>query len=284
MIAWWLAVLGGAAALLVISFTLGRARWRAASAAAVARLDAVREPLPTSCHDARSLAALPPPVANYLRKVLAQNVSAVAAVDLRHSGTFNSSERAERWVPFTSKQRVVTRRPGFVWDARIRSLPGGNVYVRDAFVSGEGWLQAALYGAITVANLRGSVELAQGELMRFLAEAAWYPTVLLPGQGVSWQVLDAGSARATLCDGKTTVSLDFHFNQDNLLERIYSPGRYRSVGREQLKTPWQGVFRCYEERDGMRVPIEAEVAWVIDGEVRPYWRGRIESIEYEFAR
>jgi hypothetical protein len=128
-------------------------------------------------------------------------------------------------VPFSATQRVVIRRPGFVWDARIRSGPGIWIHVRDALVQGEGVLQAALFGAIPVADLRGSSELTQGELMRFLAEAAWYPTALLPGQG---------------------------------------------------------QFRAYGVRAGMRVPIEAEVAWIVDGELRPYWRGRIESIDYEF--
>ena len=40
--------------------------------------------------------------------------------------------------------------------------------------------------------------MAEGELMRFLAEAAWYPTALLPSQGVRWQGADERSAFATL--------------------------------------------------------------------------------------
>jgi len=35
------------------------------------------------------------------------------------------SEAGEQWKPFTSTQRVVTRRPGFDLDGRIALLPGG---------------------------------------------------------------------------------------------------------------------------------------------------------------
>lgn len=41
-------------------------------------------------------------------------------------------------------------------------------------------------------------DLAEGEFMRFFAEAAWYPTALLPSQGVRWQAVDAHTASARL--------------------------------------------------------------------------------------
>ena len=60
----------------------------------------------------------------------------------------------------------------------------------DAQVDGAWWSREA-------ADLLGALgEVAQGELMRFFAEAAWYPTALLPSQGVRWQAVDDTSARA----------------------------------------------------------------------------------------
>jgi hypothetical protein len=66
-------------------------------------------------------------------------------------------------------------------------LPGLPVRVHDAYVAGEGRLHATLLALITLADLRGTREMAEGELMRFLAEAPWYPTALLPSQGVRWE-------------------------------------------------------------------------------------------------
>ena len=48
---------------------------------------------------------------------------------------------AEQWEPFTARQRIATKRPGFVWDAAIRVSPGITVRVVDAYVAGVGSLQ-----------------------------------------------------------------------------------------------------------------------------------------------
>jgi hypothetical protein len=51
---------------------------------------------------------------------------------------------------------------------------------------------------ITVVDQRGTPEPAQVELMRYLAKAVWYPTTLLPRQGVRWDLIDEATARASL--------------------------------------------------------------------------------------
>ena len=56
------------------------------------------------------------------------------------------------------------------------------------------------------------------------------------------------------------------------------------MGGEVVPTPWQGRFWNYEERGGMRVPLDGEVAWLLPEGPKPYWRGRIAEIDYEFAQ
>ncbi len=117
------------------------------------------------------------------------------------------SEQGEQWKHFVSSQRVITRRPGFVWDARITVIPGIVAHVHDAYVAGKGILRASALGLATLMELPSTPELARGELMRFFAEAAWYPTALLPSQGVHWQAIDDRSAQATLIDDGITVAM-----------------------------------------------------------------------------
>jgi hypothetical protein len=119
--------------------------------------------------------------------------------------------------------------------------------------------------------------------MRFFAEAAWYPTALLPSQGVAWEAMDDARARATLSDGTTTVELVFEFDAQGLISAVRSEGRYRKVDGVQVATPWQGRFWDYEMRDGLLVPLEGEVAWLLSDGPKPYWRGRIQRIEYELG-
>jgi hypothetical protein len=128
----------------------GRLRWRAANKVlrdglAAARLEPQGEP-----YDGSGLEALPPPVQRYLRAALQPGRSPVAAVTLSQTGIFNLSATRARWLPFSATQRVVTRRPGFLWEARIALLPGLAVHVHDAYLAGEGFLQAALGGCFTL--------------------------------------------------------------------------------------------------------------------------------------
>jgi len=208
----------------------------------------------------------------------------VSSVLVQHRGTFNMSDTSERWKPFTSDQQVIMRRPGFDWNGRVAVMPGLSVRVHDAYVAGEGILHAALLGLFSVVHLRGTRQVAEGELMRFFAEATWYPTALLPSQGVRWDEIDIRSARATLVDGSVAVTMLFSFNEDGTIDTVRAEARGRTVGDQIIPTPWQGRFWNYQQRGGMQVPLDGEVAWLLPDGARPYWRGRITEIAYEFVQ
>jgi len=267
--------------LLVALRLYGSSRWDAGTRRLRDRIEAARIPIEPGTYQAAELAGLPAPVQRYFRTALTEGQPMVAAVRVEHAGTFNMSATAEQWKPFTSSQRVITRRPGFDWDARIAMMPGLPVRVHDAYVAGEGVLHAAVLGLITVADLRGTGEVAKGELMRFFAEAAWYPTALLPSQGVRWEAVDDRSARATLKDGDLALTLLFRFNGEGLIDTVRAESRGRTVGNKVIPTPWEGRFWSYEVRNGMRVPMEGEVSWLLPEGAKPYWRGRITRLSYE---
>ena len=262
----------------------GALRWKAGTRELRARLEAGQIPMKPEVFAFRDLEGLPAPVQRYFRTVLKEGQAMVSSVRAQHRGTFNMGETHEQWKPFTSDQRVMIQRPGFYWDARITMMPGLTVRVHDAYVAGEGILHAAVLGLFSVVNLRGTREVAEGELMRFLAEAAWYPTALLPSQGVRWDAEDARSARATLVDSSVTVTLLFSFHEDGTIETVRAEARGRAVGDHIIPTPWQGRFWNYQQREGMLVPLDGEVAWLLSEGPKPYWRGRLTEIAYEFVQ
>lgn len=266
--------------------SIGNSRWNRLTAELVSRLDVARDaPRPARYDEARELDGLPPPVQRFFRAVLRDGAPMIAAVTVTHSGTFNMSDSGgEPWKPFTSTQRVVTRRPGFVWDGRVQMLPGLAVHVHDAYVAGEGILHPTIAGLFTLADLRDrGGDVAQGELMRFFAETAWYPTALLPSQGVRWHAVDDMSARATMTDGPLTLTLTFRFADDGTIASVRAEARGRTVQGKVIATPWEGVWSQHAERDGMRVPLAGEVAWLTPEGRKPYWRGTITALAYEFT-
>jgi hypothetical protein len=276
--------LAAIAAVMVGLAAYGAARWADWTKRLVLRLEGARMPAITSRYDAHELDSLPAPVQRYFRAVLKDGQPVVSAVTVEHTGTFNLKQPGEQWKPFTSRQRVVTRRPGFVWNARIALVPGLNVYVHDAYVGGEGILNPAILGLFSLARPVEASVIAQGEFVRYFAEAAWYPTALLSSQGVRWEAVDDRSARAILEDGKISVMMLVTFNGAGLIESVRVAARAAMIGKAVVMTPWEGRMSNYQMRDGMLIPLTCEAAWLSPEGRAPYWRGTISSLTYEFYK
>jgi hypothetical protein len=148
------------AAVAVLVF-YGPYRWQAETRELRAKLQAGRSPTDIEIYNLEAIATLPDPVRRYFQTVLKDGQPIITGVDIDHVGTFNFSETGAQWRPFRSTQRVVPRRPGFLWDARISMTPGLTVFVRDAYVAGRGILRAKLFGFLTVMEQPETPELDQ---------------------------------------------------------------------------------------------------------------------------
>ena len=126
----WLGIaLGGLVALAMGLRAVGASRWARMIRAHTTPLESdsvdARGLLPSPTRfDPRELEGLPAPVQRYFRAVLTDGQPIIAAATLEMAGTINLSATAEQWKPFTSRQRVVTRKPGFLWDAEVAMFPG----------------------------------------------------------------------------------------------------------------------------------------------------------------
>jgi hypothetical protein len=229
--------------------------------------------------DVRQLEGLPAPVVRYFTFALTPGQRAIRRAHFRFDGTF--AAKPDAWAPFTADQHVSARPPGFVWDARIAMMPVVPVRVRDSYVGGEGAMRAAVGSVVSMTDQHGTKEMAAASLQRFLAEAVWLPTALLPRDGLVWSPIDDHTARLTLTDGATTVSVDAHFLPTGELDSI-SAMRYRDVNGTSVLTEWVGHHTDYRRMEGMMIPTRGEVAWVSPEGRVPYWRGRIVEAKFDW--
>jgi hypothetical protein len=277
----WIAIIGVSIVVsLGIAAIYGSYRWQSNTDKLRAKLISGQRTIKPQIYDSKELEGLPAPVQRYFQAVLKDGQPIVAAVNLTQQGLFNLSETKAKWSPFTATQFVTTQRPGFDWDARIQMAPGVSAFVHDAYMLGGGSLHASLLGLFTVADVRDTPQAAQGELLRFFAEMPWYPTALLPSQGVGWEAIDNTSARATMTDGATTVSLVFRFNAEGTIETMRAEARCRD---KLTAMPWSGRFWDYSTRNGMLIPLQGEVGWEYPEGIRLYYKGKVTEINYEFA-
>ena len=100
---------------------------------------------------------------------------------------------------------------------------------------------------------------------------------------MSWEAVDERTSRAFLVDGSVKIDLLFAFDEDGLVESVSAASRNRQVKGGVEATPWMGKFSNYKEHEGMLIPMEGEVMWMLPTGEKPYWRGHISDIQYEFA-
>ena len=265
-----------------LTLLVARVRWRSATDDLIAQLSASPTETVSAVIPPAEIDSLPAPVARYIEAALGADPRQIATVRVLWTGEFAQRPGADEWKPLRAEQVFHTRPPGFVWDAHISLGPGLDVFVRDAFVDGGGSMRGAIHGLVSVVNVRGTPEISAGALQRYLGEAVWFPAALLPRNGVRWTPLSDSSARASLTVGKTSVSCDFHFGTDGLVESVYTASRFRDVDGTPVLTPWEAVVSDYEERNGVLVPSVGEAAWLLPDGRFPYWRGEVRDLDYTY--
>jgi len=263
-------------ALMVITIGGADALWKGTSATLERTLQQTHE---GPSDRAMSSGEVPPPVARFLAHTLPANTKPIRTAHLSQEGEFFLNGA---WKPLRATQMFTASPPAFVWDARIELMPLVQVYVRDAYILGRASMRARVAGLYPVVNQADTPELNAGALMRFLGEATWLPTRLMPGDGLTWEGVDADRAKATLTDGTTTVSLTFRFSGDGDIVELYSPDRFREVNGTFVPTPWRVRAEGYANVAGIRVMSPAVAEWILPEGPQPYWRARITSVSYSY--
>lgn len=229
----------------------------------------------------KEVKGLPGPVEKYFRLVLQDGALVIHHAFVSQVGGFRAKPEMAGWSTMRAEQDFSTRPRAFVWNAKISLFPGVPIRISDSYVEGKGEMKGKLLSLFTVIDAQNQRELDEAALQRYLAEAVWFPTALLPSQGVIWTALDGQKARATLTDSGVTVSLDFEFNSRGEIVSVYTAERYREVSGEYTLTPWKGKYSRYIDVEGYLVPSEAEVEWHLGHQNYPYWKARLDQIKYE---
>lgn len=272
----------GVAGLGAATAAIGARRWNAESGHVIARLSARLAPIEAPYSEARDLEGLPAPVVRYFRHVLRDGQPIISSARIHWKGEFNMGKPGrDNWRPFTAVQEFVPGAPGFVWNARIHMLPLVPVYVRDSFLDGRGSMRAAALSLVSVVNAEGTPTLASGALQRYLGEAAWLPTALLPRQGVTWSAIDDHRARATITGGGTTVSLEFRFDSEGRNTSVFTTDRFYDDGSgSAVLHPWEARNLRFGEHNGVLVATDSVAEWHLPSGTFAYWKGRPTRVEY----
>jgi hypothetical protein len=220
---------------------------------------------------------LPAPIQRHLTYAVTTAAPSLRTARLRHAGTFRTGPR-QRWSPIVGEQYFSTSRPGFVWFASMRLAPLVWIQARDRLIDGRGNMLVKPLSAFTVADASGP-EIDQGAALRWLAESVWFPYAFA-ADAVTWEAIDARSARASLRTGGSPVQAIFEVDPDGRIAHLHAE-RFRDLGGgRSVLTPWSGRYGDYAEFGGFHVPSSVEVTWDLADERFSYARFNITELEY----
>ena len=172
--------------------------------------------------------------------------------------------------------------PGYVWAATISLARGLSVRGWDAYTRGRGHMLWRLAAGVLPLVSSAAPEVDQSALLRYLADAVYFPSALLPSPLLRWEAVGDHAARAILSGGPgaPTVAAVFHFGPGGEVLCMKTTDRARpledgSVASDAHTVEYGGWARA---RCGVRVPTRATMTW--DLSLRPFQYGRLEVVDY----
>lgn len=224
------------------------------------------------------LQKLPDSVKRYFTYTGVVGKPIVQTVRLKQVGKIRKDD-TQQWMNFEAKQYYSVNSPGFVWIAYMKILGLPLMRVRDYYMKGRGNILVKALSLFTVANSRGE-KLDQGAMMRYLNEMMWFPSAYL-GKNISFESVDADSARVTLKDMDKSVTATMYFDDEGKLTN-FKALRYRDMGNGRFELEkWSTPVKEYGEFEGLNLPIKGSAVWNLREGDLEYIEATITNLKYD---
>lgn len=237
----------------------------------IEKLNRARQDGPVKTFSYDQLKGLPEPVQRYFRSVLKEGQKYIKRVKMEHSGCFKTG-KGSGWTDITGEQYYTIDTPGFMWRGKTSMF-----HAWDCYIDNKGSLTVYLLSFIRIMRGEGPA-FDQGELLRWLGEGVWYPTMLLPSERVSWSAIDSSRARVSFRFNGLDIWYDVTFNDKGEITYMET---MRYMDGDKLEK-WAGVCSNYREVNGVKIPMHIEGMWRLKEGDLTYAKFDIEKIEYTY--
>lgn len=228
------------------------------------------------------VAGLPDVVRRYFLHAIEPGTPLANSVSLKMSGAFRLKPDGD-WLPMTGDETLNLPK-GFIWRAKIgtglMSFSGADYYL-----AGGGRMKFGLWGIIPVASATGR-DTARSAIGRFVAEAFWLPSALLPQRGVKWEAIDDESARAIVNVDDEVINITFRIAPDGRLRQIrLSRWGDKTIDGNYGYAPFGGEITDERRFAGYIIPAEVGAGWWFGtDQYFEFFRAKIEEAAFDPSR
>jgi len=208
------------------------------------------------------ISGLPDPVKRWL------DVSGVVGKEKTHSVWLKQQAKMkmkpgkDTWSHAVAEQYFTVQNPAFVWRVRMQMPPFIHIVGRDKFMDGKGEMLIKLFSVIDLVNEKGP-KMDEGTIQRFLGEIVWFPSAALSPY-ITWEAIDAFSAKATMIYKGTKGSGIFYFNEEGDFVR-YVALRYKGNEPDAKRYEWVIDVTERAVMNNVKIPVKMTATWKLDG-------------------
>lgn len=223
------------------------------------------------------VAHLPPPARKFLTFAIRPGTPLYTVAELKMTGLFALGDKhAPRYIPMTASQ-VLAAPQGFIW-----AMTGGHGLRALSGSDSARWTRFWLAGLLPVARFGGNRDHARAAFGRCAAESVfWTPAALLSAE-VSWEAIDASTARFTMTHSALSQTVDIVVDEHGQPRQV-SFQRWSNAnpqGRYQQQ-PFGGILSDFREVEGFCLPMQVEAGnfFGID-DYFPFFIAKVTSIRF----
>jgi hypothetical protein len=226
----------------------------------------------------KNISALPPVVAQWLRRSEITGKSFGGSVTLKQSGEMRLAPDSP-WIKVEASQRFNTAEPAFVWRADIVPFHPFFITGIDSWRGGRGRMLIKLMALFPVSDVTGR-EIDQGSMLRYLAEIVWFPFAALH-ESIAWKQTGPRSASAVITWGGQSAEGVFYFDENGDPSEFRAKRYFYMPDGSRLEEWVVNIDKdSFALQGGVRVPLRSTVTWNLDAGAFTWFRVDVSDIKW----
>jgi hypothetical protein len=227
----------------------------------------------------KDISHLPENIKRWMRNSGVVGNKRVKIARLEEKGYMRLDPEKNKWVFASAKHQIGIFDPAFVWDVKAEMFPSIYIYGRDYYLEGNGGLEMRLMNLFKVADESNGHKINQSSFQRYLLELPWYPHAAL-NKNMKWTQMEDGSARVVMSNRGIVGEARYWFDDEGNVAKC-SALRYKETAADSPLLECIGEVHGTIEFDGIRIPKEVYVTWVMPKGPFTWFKVEVSKAEYK---
>ncbi|MBK7104610.1 MAG: hypothetical protein IPH62_04945 [Ignavibacteriae bacterium] len=218
-------------------------------------------------------------IKKYFKTVIDDSSQIPNFITLNQSGEIKTEENSN-WLKIKSAEYFTTQKPNLLLDAEIGNSKFFWIEIVDSYLKSKGNTLIKINSSVTIGDSWG-IEIDKSNLFKYLSEAVYFPSSLLPSENLIWNILDSNIAEIKFTNSKTSVVAKLFFSENETINKIETLDKFRPMNDNYKESLFTIYFSDYKKYNSFLIPTYCEVEWELEKGKFKFGKFKIDNIKYE---